>query len=238
MEMKNEKQSPLLQKIDNRSLVDKVEMRMIELFAQNELKPGDMIPKEVELAEAMNVSRTVIREAINRLKTMGLIDAKKHRGTVIKNPDLGEVFRKSMIPWMLDHGTLKDIFEMRLALEIGMADLVVANITDEDIQELEKLAIPEPSESKNVLFEIDHEIAFHGKLYEITGNKTLMALQELQVPAFNHVYQSGLINQTAHSDIYASHTDLVEALKTRDADKFRDTMRRHLNNHFERLKVS
>ncbi len=137
--MRIEDLAPFLQNIDNRSLVDKVEMRMIELFAKNELKPGDMIPKEVELAEAMNVSRTVIREAINRLKTMGLIDAKKHKGTVIKSPDLALVFQKSMIPWMMDEQTLRDIFELRLVLEVGMGDLVVSKITDADIAELDQL---------------------------------------------------------------------------------------------------
>ena len=233
--MKIEDLAPFLQNIDNRSLVDKVEMRMIEFFAKNELKPGDMIPKEVELAEAMNVSRTVIREAINRLKTMGLIDAKKHKGTVIKSPDLALVFQKSMIPWMMDERTLRDIFELRLVLEVGMADLVVSKISDADIAELEQLVAEEPNISREVRFEIDHEVAFHGKLYQITGNQTMIAFQQLLIPAFNHVYKSGLLDKDVHTVQFLSHKELVEILKKRDAAAFIQAMRQHLNSHYLRL---
>ena len=59
-----------LKAIDTSSLVDKVEMRLIEVFLYKELKPGDSIPKETELATIMGVSRTVIRESLNRLKTI------------------------------------------------------------------------------------------------------------------------------------------------------------------------
>ncbi|MGM0376406.1 MAG: FadR/GntR family transcriptional regulator, partial [Bacteroidota bacterium] len=58
--------------VDTRSLVDKVEMTLIDYLIRKELKPGDKIPKEIELVEALGVSRTVVRESLNRLKTVGL----------------------------------------------------------------------------------------------------------------------------------------------------------------------
>ena len=83
-----------LRGIDTSSLVDKVEMRLVEVFLYKELKPGDSIPKETELATLMGVSRTVIRESLNRLKTMGLVESKKHKGTIIKSPDLSAILEK------------------------------------------------------------------------------------------------------------------------------------------------
>ena len=68
--------------IDTSSLVDKVEMQLLEIFINKGLKTGDKIPKELELASAMGVSRTVIRESLTRLKAMGLVDSIKHKGTV------------------------------------------------------------------------------------------------------------------------------------------------------------
>ncbi|HWJ29478.1 MAG TPA: GntR family transcriptional regulator, partial [Flavisolibacter sp.] len=62
-----------LKSIDTATLVEKVEDRLVELLQQSKLKVGDSIPKELELAEALGVSRTVIREALTRLKIMGLI---------------------------------------------------------------------------------------------------------------------------------------------------------------------
>ena len=227
-----------LKAIDTSSLVDKVEMRLIEVFIYKELKPGDAIPKETELATVMGVSRTVIRESLNRLKTMGLIETKKHRGTIIKSPDLSVILGKSLIPRILDNQTLMDVFEMRLALEIGMADFIFARKTDSDISELEKIVEIEPDHSDNILFDVDHELRFHGKLYQMAGNNTLEEFQNLLLPAFQHVYNIGLIKVKGKRKRYKSHKDLVTILKKGTPDEFREGMRRHLENHFARILAS
>lgn len=221
--------------VDTSSLVDKVELNLLKFFENNKLRPGNLIPKEIELAEAMKVSRTVIRESLNRLKTMGIVESVKHKGTIIKSPDFSSLLQKSMIPRILDNTTLKDIFELRLVLEIGMADLVLRNVTPKDIVELEEIVEKEPELSEDVLFEIKHEILFHGKLYEITKNNTLKNFQNMLLPVFNYAYDSGLINRPISKKKYVSHKGLIEVLKTGDADKFRKAMRKHLENHFERL---
>ncbi len=224
-----------LKAIDTSSLVDKVEMRLIEVFIYKELKPGDAIPKETELATVMGVSRTVIRESLNRLKTMGLIETKKHRGTIIKSPNLSAILGKSLIPRILDNQTLMDDFEMRLALEIGMADFIFARKTDSDISELEKIVEIEPDHSDHILFDVDHELRFHGKLYQMAGNNTLKEFQNLLLPAFQHVYNIGLIKVKGKRKRYKSHKDLVTILKKGTPDEFREGMRRHLENHFARI---
>jgi DNA-binding FadR family transcriptional regulator len=224
-----------LKTIDTSNLVDKVERKLLSIFLRKELKPGDPIPKEVELAEAMGVSRTVIRESLNRLKTIDIIESRKHRGTVIKSPDLFAILNKSMIPNILDSNTLRDLFELRLIIDVGLADFVVRKATPEDIRKLEKLIEKEPEKSDNVLFDIDHEIKFHGKLYEITGNSSLIRFQELLFPLFNYAYESGLINRPVKRKKYVSHKGLIEALKRGDAENFREAMRAHLENHFQRI---
>ncbi|WP_423127291.1 FadR/GntR family transcriptional regulator [Gaoshiqia sp. Z1-71] len=225
----------LLTAIDTRSLVDKVEMNLVDFFKRKALQPGDVIPKEIELANAMGVSRTVIRESLNRLKTMGMIESKKHIGTVITSPDISSLLEKSMIPHILDNSTLKDIFELRLVLEIGMGDLIFRHIKANDIKELEEIVDQEPEFSEDILFDISHEITFHGKLYEITGNKTLKNFQKLLLPVFNYVYDSGLIHKNVSNKRYVSHKGIVNILKNGSPDEFRVAMRKHLENHFQRI---
>ncbi|MEI7423321.1 MAG: FCD domain-containing protein [Prolixibacteraceae bacterium] len=221
--------------IDTRSLVDKVEFYLIDLFIRNKLNPGDSIPKEVDLASSLRVSRTVIRETLNRLKTMGLIESVKHKGTVIKSPDLSEILQKTLIPNILDLNTLKDIFEMRLVIEVGMADLIVQRITPEDIVRLYDIIKDEISPSKDTLFDIDHEVRFHGKLYDITRNDTLRGFQKMLLPVFNYAYSSGLINRHPNTKHFFSHKELVEVLEKKDAGQFAQAMRMHLENHYLRL---
>src|ERR1700749_2940405 len=91
--------------IDTSSLVDRVEKNLIELFIDKNYKVGDSIPKELELTQALGVSRTVIREALLRLRMIGLIDSKKKRGAVITSPDLVSILERSMNPQMLDDAT-------------------------------------------------------------------------------------------------------------------------------------
>lgn len=224
-----------LQTIDTSSLVDKVERKLVEILQKKKLKVGDSIPKEVELAETLGVSRTVIREALLRLRMMGLIESKKKKGAVITSPDLFGIMSKSMNPHILDQETLKGIFEIRLALEIGMADFLFHRVTKEDIEELKEIVKKEPKITDQHLFNIEHEIAFHGKLYEITGNETLKKFQKMLLPVFDYVHHSGLLGKETPLKKFVSHKGLVDVLEKGTPEEFRKAMRLHLENHFARI---
>jgi len=119
---------------------------------------------------------------------------------------------------------------LRLVLELGMADLLYLRKTDKDIAELEQIV----KKDKNADFEefrISQEIAFHGKLYEITGNTTLKRFQTMLMPVFGFV-----LNNSHHSiKSEVTHSDLVQILKNGDRDSFSNAMREHLRPHLEFL---
>ncbi len=224
-----------LKTIDTSSLVDKVEANLVNLLQERKLKVGDPIPKEMELAETLGVSRTVIREALLRLRLMGLIESRKKKGSVITSPDLFGNLHKSMNPHILDQDTLKEIFEIRLVLEIGMADFLFHRVTKEDIRELKNIVKKEPPATQTHLFNIEHEIAFHGKLYEIAGNETLKKFQKMLLPVFDYVHNSGLLKKQPVLKTFVSHKGLVDILENGTPEEFRNGMRKHLENHFARL---
>lgn len=221
--------------IDTSSLVDKAEARIIQFIQEKNMAVGDVLPKELDLAISLGVSRTVVREALLRLKTIGLIESIKHKGAVLRNPDVLGSLRKVFHPSILDDDTLKDMFEMRLALEVGMADFIVNNITDGDLEELERIANEIVSGDTANPWHVDDEIRFHGKLYKISKNRILLELQEMLFPIFQYVHQSGLLEKDIIKGDFISHKELVEVLKLRDADAYRTAIRKHLNNHFARI---
>lgn len=223
------------EQIDNQSLVDRVEAKLVELLHQRKLKVGDAIPKELDLAAALGVSRTVIREALLRLRIVGLIESKKKKGAVITSPDIFSTMSKSLNPYILDNNTLKEIFEIRLVLEVGMADLLFRRITKQDIHELKLIVKDEPEASRHRMFEANYEIKFHGKLYEITGNETLKKFQGMLLPIFDYVQKSSLLKIPDKRKKFVSHKQLVEILEKETPEKFREGMRRHLENHFDRI---
>ena len=172
--------------ISSRSMAERVEISLREYFAQKSFKPGDPLPTELELAAALGVSRNVVREALSRFKMLGIVEAKKKSGMVISNPDIVGTFEKVMTPEIMDETTLQDLFELRLALEMGIADLLYIHKTEKDLDELEEIAAREMKEKDNN-FRISNEIAFHSKLYEMTGNNTLKRFQSLLLPVFGYV---------------------------------------------------
>ncbi|MFN8353270.1 MAG: FCD domain-containing protein [Spirosomataceae bacterium] len=217
------------------TLVDKTETNILEFFNEQKFKAGDVIPKEMELAANLGVSRTVVREAILRLRMRGLLETRKKRGTVITNPDVLSLLEKNLYPGILDDKTLRDIFELRMVLEIGMGDLIFERVTQNDIDELYKIVENEPSNTEEMIFDIDQEVRFHGKLYEITGNQTLQRFQQMLLPVFEYVHKSGILRKQVIRKRFVSHRGLVDVIQHGTPETFRNAMRNHFENHFQRI---
>lgn len=224
--------------VNSLSLVDEVEMRITEFIKKNKLKAGDTVPKEMEFAEALGVSRTVIREALSRLRTIGIIESKKHKGMVLSHPDFIQNFEKVLDTNLLGDDTLKDIFELRLILEMGMIELLFARKTEKDLIELEKIVTTMENDKKDsTFFKLENEIAFHGKLYEMSGNKTLQRFQYLLLPVFQYVHDHKLNDSESYmySKKWVTHRELLNYLKANDKDGFRKGLEQHLEPHYDRV---
>lgn len=223
--------------IDTLSLVDKAELSLLRYINRNKLKLGDSIPKEIDLVDSLGVSRTVVREALARLRTLGLIQSIKHKGMVLKEPDVILNFKRVMDPNFLGDETLKDLFELRLVLEMGMCELLFTRITDTDIIELENIVDKaEATMVDRIGFSLENEVAFHGKLYQISGNQTLQRFQSILLPVFQYVHENGfLVKEPKYSRGFVTHRKLIQILKTGTPEEFRGAMKDHLEPHFNRV---
>lgn len=216
--------------IASNTMADIVEVRLREYLKKKSFRPGDALPKELELAEALGVSRNVLREALSRLRMLGMIETKKKRGMILARPDILGTFERVLDPLIIDTETLQDIFELRLVLEMGLADLIYIRKNDKDIAELENIAKKEINHDNS--FRIKNEIAFHGKLYEMSGNDTLKRFQIMLLPIFDYVVT--LEKKPTRGKV--NHKDLVQILKTGTKEDFKKGMEAHLQPHFDRLK--
>ncbi len=219
------------------SLADQVENNLIEYLNNNNLKAGDPLPKETELAEYLGVSRNVVREALSRLRMLGMIESKKRKGMVLSEPDLLSGVERVLYPNILSEESMKDIFELRLVLEVGMADLIFARLTEESIKSLEDIANREAKDpgTNKLKTRLKYEISFHSKLYEMTGNNTLKRFQSMLLPVFNYMMEVESTLEHKPESGKISHFDLIETLKTGTPSNFRKNMREHLTPHYDRL---
>ena len=221
-----------LGKISSDTMADVVEMRLRDYFKKKSFKPGDALPKEQELADALGVSRNVLREALSRLRMLGMIETRKKRGMILSSPDVLGGFERVLDPLIISADALQDLFELRLILEMGLADVLYLNLNDQSIRELEMIANNEKKKNKEA-FRITNEIAFHGKLYEMAGNDTVKRFQHMLLPVFGFVLQ--LEKEFVSGKV--THLDLVEILKSGTKDDFRNGMYEHLKPHFDRLEA-
>ncbi|MGN7787838.1 FadR/GntR family transcriptional regulator [Niabella sp. 22666] len=223
-----------IQRIESATMADMVELRLREFLKKKAFKPGDALPKELELAEALDVSRNVVREALSRLRMLGMIESKKKRGTILAEPDIMNGFERVMDPLLLDQKTLQDLFELRLVLEMGLADLLFARITSKGIEELEKIVEKEVNKIQQP-FRLKFEIDFHSKLYQMTGNETFFRFQNILLPVFEYVVkeEQKLTGKAKVGKV--THRDLLELIKKGKPEDFRKGMKEHLAPHYERV---
>ena len=230
--MKNKFSAIDIEPVSHQTMADIVELKLLAFLKKNAFKPGDALPKEIELAEALGVSRNILREALSRLRMLGMVDSKKRRGMVLTSPDILGSLEKVMDPLIIDESTLQDFFELRLTLEMGLADILFIRKTKKDIAELEQIALAEKVRDKNdVAFRIKSEVEFHGKIYRMTGNDTMQRFQTMLLPIFGHLVS--LEKKPVGGKV--THLDLVNLLKTGTREAFRKGMREHLEHHFNRI---
>jgi DNA-binding FadR family transcriptional regulator len=232
--MDNQSLVQRLNSVKKLTIVDKVEINLRKFFNNENLKPGDAIPKETELAKAMGVSRTAMREALIRLKLLGLIDSRKNRGMIITRPDVLSNIKRVLDPQLLDGDTMKEIFELRLVLEMGIADILFIKKNDEKLAELEEI-VKREEKTKNKVEKMKIDVEFHAMLYKMSENKTILQFQKMLLPVFDYVNNGLHVRSQIDNESYASHRVLLRILRNGTPEEFRNKMRSHLMQYFEKV---
>ena len=101
--------------LSTKTLTDQVEEKIIGYIKENQLVPGNSLPNELQLAEMMGISRNVVREALSRLRMLGLIQSRSKRGIIITEPPLLNGLSKVLDPKLLSLKTIKEMMGMRIA---------------------------------------------------------------------------------------------------------------------------
>lgn len=214
------------------TLVDQVEQSLIQYFKDRGLKTGDVIPGESELTDTLGVGRTVVREALSRLKMLGMVESRTRRGMVLAEPSLLVGMERCLNPLLMSDQTLRDIMEFRVSLEVGISGILFRNITQRDIDELEQIVGMGVAIGRNK-YAPDSEYRFHTKLYEITGNKFICEFQSIIHPVLEFV-------KLKHRDSFepierellaegrlVTHEELFEFISRRDEVGYKRAIEEH-----------
>jgi DNA-binding FadR family transcriptional regulator len=214
-----------------KTLAEQTEKKMLEYIGKHNFKIGELLPTEDEFTGILGVSRVVVREALSRLRMLGVVETRRKRGTVLKSPDFFGSMQTIIDSGTLQGSALKDLFELRLMLEIGMSDFIFMRKTEADIERLQAIVNKEEL-TLNTEESIRLDIKFHSILYEMSVSQSLKKFQQLLEPLFS-IYAPRAKNWKVKQII--QHNGLLEILRRGSPEAFRTAMRLHLSTQFESM---
>lgn len=212
---------------DRRALPDLIAEQLLLAINNGTLVPGEQLPIEIELARQLGVGRTSLREAIQKLKAIGVLEVRKGIGTFIVEGKRMEPVH-SFVKWAAENEfEVTELFEARMSLEIAAAGLAAERATPNDIWQLRKASdahISAPSIDRL----IDTDEAFHHALVESSHNSLIAQLYTILVPNLREFRRMSLaIPASAHRS-GSTHAAIADAIEAHDPVESRRAAVAHL----------
>jgi len=214
-----------------RPLKDQVARELRRIIEQH-LQPGDQLMSERELSERLQVSRGTVREAVQFLHALGLVEVRHGSGTFVRAAHSGrEELRAQWRQWTIRHAErIHELLEVRRGLESFAAELAAARLAGRgDRAMVEALAqMAAAAAASDVAAAVEADALFHHALCEATGNPTLV---ELDDTLCNQLVQERAATWDLPGRAQRSieeHSAIYEAIRGRDAGAARAAVIAHL----------
>ncbi len=205
-------------------IVQQIERRILS----GDLKVGDQLPPERDLATQFRVSRTAVREAVKALREKGLVEIQLGRGTFITS-NTSRAMRRSL-GLMMKQGSdkgLEHLEQVREILEPEIAALAASQVTEEQIAAMREAVAAMDASLDDIDRYIEADLDFHLALAEATGNPLIPPLMDSIIDLLREQRARIFLNGgTTRGQFH--HKRILEAVMTRNADAARQAMREHL----------
>lgn len=219
------------------ALPEQICARFLSLIEGGELRPGDKLPPERELAAAMQVSRPSLREALRALSMMNVIEMRQGAGTFVTSLEPALLVEHLDFVFSLDDSTFLQLFEARRILEPGIAAVASQRITNVELAELRSCLARSRKQVDDREAFVRADLELHQLIASAAGNPILgrfmSVLGRLGVASRRRTVEITGVPAQVVSD----HEAIVEALSTRDAAAAHQAMLQHLENVQQRLRL-
>jgi len=215
------------------NLTEQTVTALAEMIASSGLAPGATFAVEAELGKRLNVSRPVLREAVSRLRALGMLHSRQGVGLIVAKPDPVALFEQAIKSYALDAVDLAELGELRYSLEIGAVELAVKHATPEQLARLAALAgeLADCHAGKAPCRKVDDiELEFHGTILQATHNATLVRLHHVVAAFFRRMARERAgycADQTSDRTVW-EHCAIAEAFAERNVERARAMLGAHL----------
>ena len=200
-----------------------------QMILSGQVRPGEKLPREKELALRLGLSRSSLREAIRALILAGVLKSRQGDGTYVTSLEPHQLLETmSLAVGFMRNRTLVELFEVRRLIEPAATALATARMTPEGLSRLRgSLRRMDAAERVEELVEADDE--FHGEISAATGNAALAAfLQNLYGRTMRARIWRGLAEEAAVQRTKVSHRAIYDAIANRDAELARAAATMHI----------
>ncbi|MDE1179347.1 FadR/GntR family transcriptional regulator [Paraburkholderia sp.] len=202
----------------------------------HKLQFGDALPPEGVLAQDLGISRPSLREAMKSLESLGIVESRHGEGIYVKAFSFDSIIENLPYAFVSDGRSLKDLLQVRAAIELGSVPSVIEQIKPAEVQELRELASRMMKKAKaGELFE-DEDRQFHATMYRCLGNAFLNTLTDLFWRVFNRMDQSSASpTRKAQEASARDHADIVKMIEAKDLKGLISAYEKHFNTIFSRI---
>ncbi|WP_299058576.1 FadR/GntR family transcriptional regulator [uncultured Polaribacter sp.] len=218
----------IIKKSENPSTQKEIISKIKEFINLKNLEPGDKLPSERMLSDKFEVSRSNIREAIQKLEFYGLLKSIPQSGTFIA--DIGVIALNGMIEDILrlDEPDFKSLVETRILLELKTVRLAALRRTDEDLLNLNKALLAYSNKVNNGEDAVQEDLLFHLAIAKASGNSTMNTFMLSIIPEIitnfqkHHVCDAGLTKRGI-----TDHQAIFDAIKEQNPQLAKQKMKEH-----------
>jgi GntR family transcriptional repressor for pyruvate dehydrogenase complex len=217
--------------IKKNNLKDQVASQIISMVVTRELKVGNKLPSESELANMFSVSRTPLREALKMLNLMGIVKTRHGDGSFITEIPVESYMEPFKTMVRLNNEVLRDLMEIRRILEGDMVRLASLRARKEEIEEIRATLMKQiyvfEDKKREVL--IQEGFRFHRTIAKATGNELLLKLLNIIGSLFIRSREEAICNWEIEKILLENHKKLFERIEARDAEGAQRAMVEHLD---------
>lgn len=218
-------------RVVKKNLADGVIDEIRRMMESGEMKEGDKLPNQYELAAKLGVSRPCLREAFHTLALMGVIEQAPGIGTVLRRQIPELMPNRFALPLVSNAEGTRELIEARRIVEVGMVELAVQKGTDAQVQQMGNL-VEEMSgaiKNDNLTEYIEKDKAFHHLIAEASNNRFIAnVFTEVRKSMDQFITESFSVLPGMSERSLTAHRRIYQAIKHRDREKAIKEMIRHI----------
>jgi DNA-binding FadR family transcriptional regulator len=227
----------MLKPIKKESVRGQVFWQLRDQLIRRTWPPGSKLPSEHELSRTMGVSRVSIREGIQHLVSLGILETRHGEGTFVRELS-GQVHFNALIPLLvLEDIDILHVLEYRRIVEKGTAALAAERATDQDLIEMEAVYDQMVQVRDNVAEFARADLEFHLVLAKATRNPVIIKVNNV-LRSILEISMENIVSTLGMEDGLHYHRLIIEAIRARDAQAAENIMQEHVDRTIVRLKAA